>query len=210
MIHRWISDVEPSAPVTEILDGLFNEKKDGGQNTNGDPALSQLSKYDKFIRESEAYRWLQSKMQQHSRLCTEDPNLMHRISETIQARLRTYGALRKISHRRPLSFVQMTFSLDWNLLHFIHTGFKDPPADILNQIYCLTGSENAVQFTTVIEYMHQTWPETVEPILNLLNQLITLPEGQECSCEAQHSHFTIKLLILFSRPAARFRPRIWP
>ncbi|RYO92932.1 hypothetical protein DL762_001423 [Monosporascus cannonballus] len=190
MVAEWADRIEPPnvgdeesgqpvsvAPVQEDLCGDV----DTAAATAPEPILGQLPEYEKIIRESDAYQWLLSKIGQHGRLVFRDSNLMFDIGATVRKQLLAHEPLRKISRRQPLSRVRMTFNLDWDPVHFIHHhNCAYPLSGVLEKVVCLTGSWDGAQAATVMEYMRQTWPVTGEPIVHLLQELITLPKGQEC------------------------------
>ncbi|RYP66171.1 hypothetical protein DL771_007947 [Monosporascus sp. 5C6A] len=174
MIEEWADGVEPpDLGVEEPGQPVSNAQEQ---------ALPQLPEYEKFIRESEAYQWLLSAIRQYGQLIFGDLNLMFDIGATVRNQLLAHESLRKISRRRPLSFVKMTFNFDWDPVHFFrHQGFAYPLSGALEKVLCLTGSWDEAQAATVMEYMCQTWPRRGEPIAKLLQELITLPKGRECS-----------------------------
>jgi hypothetical protein len=192
MLFKWFDDVELSAlrpeesgqpikdaPVREDL----SQDVDISPLTTKEQVLFQLTDYEKFIQQSDAYQWLLSKIHQHGRLASGNPNLMFDIGARIRNQLRAQEPLRRISRRRPPSLVRMTFNLDWNPICFIHDrGFTSLLSDVIDKVLCLTGSWDEAQAVTMMEYITQTWPVTGGPIIKLLQELISLPEGQECSC----------------------------
>lgn len=152
--------------------------------------LFQLPDHEKFIQQSDAYQWLVSSILNHSQLTFGDPNRMSDVGETLRSQLRGQDSLRRISRRRPLSLVRMTFNLDWNPIQFLcEQGCIPPFLDDLGKVLCLTGSWDEAQAATLLEYMSQTWPVHGNLVMGLLRALISIPEGQECSCRFQCIYF---------------------
>lgn len=193
MLFNWIEAVELSTSTPEesgqsIRDAPssedFDVEVDVPPATTKKQVLFQLPDYKKFVQQSNAYQWLISRIRQHSRLAFGDPNLMFDIGASIRNQLRVEESLRRLSRRRPPTLVSMTINLDWNPIHFVQDqGLASPSSDVLGKVLCLSGSWDEAQATTVMEYIEQTWPITGEPIISLLHELISLPEGQECTCK---------------------------
>ncbi|KAL7914184.1 hypothetical protein GGI35DRAFT_490474 [Trichoderma velutinum] len=159
---------------------------------HGPEILSQLLHYEQFITVSDAYQWLLTKIRQHSLLTFQEPNTMLEIGTTIRNRLRAQEPLRKMSSRKPLSVVEMTFYFDWKLDRSMPDAGPSPPCeDALGRMVCLTGSWNEAQAATVRDYMEQTWPRSGHVLITLMQTLLSTPEGQKCSYQA-HEDLTSK------------------
>ena len=189
----WLNAVEPPSEVDlhagydlrEIFDAPGPTAIEDVPETTveEDASLAQLSAYESFIRTSDAYIWLLSKMKQSKQLTCGTPH-SEEIGAQILARLkflRTGESLRKMSRRSPASTVTMTFELEWD------------PASVLPEeasgqipsfedVLCLTGTVKEAQGTTALQYMTQTWPGSYGPVMTLISQLISLPRGKECHC----------------------------
>lgn len=175
---KWVDDIEASPHADEELDSSTEDYP------VQDDILPQLPHYEEFIRDSDAYQWLLSKICQHSLLTFQEPNAMLEIGTKIRNQLRAQEPLRKMSSRKPPSMVKMTFHLDWNPVRFMHdAGFAPPYEEALERVVCLTGSWNEAQATTVRDYMDQTWPRSGHTLITLIQTLLSFPEGQECSCK---------------------------
>ncbi|KAH6890692.1 hypothetical protein B0T10DRAFT_439881 [Thelonectria olida] len=150
----------------------------------GPTEVLQLPQYEKFIQESEAYRWLLAEISQHGRLNFEGSSAMLEIGTKIRNHLQAQEPLRKMSSQRPPSSVRMTFHIDWNPVRFMHDEGVTPPfAEALPKIHCLTGSWNEAQATTAIDYMDQTWPQSGRALFGLVQKLLSVPVGEECSAQ---------------------------
>jgi len=206
MLLVWVDSVEPLTRITRepgvtqdeppATDPTYNT-----QNQSVEKALPRDSDYDLFIRESDAYQWLLSRIRQHSQIAyPEAKHSMFEIGTHLRDRLRAQKPLSKISRRRPSSQVRMKFDVNWNPLLVINEkSCLCPPSEFIHKVLVLTGSLSEAQATTVREYVDQTWPATGAPILGLLEQLISVPEGRECSC-------TSALRLLLSNANITFRP----
>ena len=167
MISNWASQVTPKAEPQEDL--------------------SQLPQYEAFIKHSEAYKWLVSKIGQHDKLMFGDTNIMSEIGSKILSAFREQKLLTRMSRSRP-SLVKMTFVIDWNIMDFIHC-LPHPGADFLGKILCLTGTWDEAQTATVSEYVRQTWPVTGEHILSLLDEIFSCRGLQDYMCKYRCHYF---------------------
>lgn len=162
-IVAWIGDINPDPTSTTDL--------------------SQMPQYRQFIQESSAYRWLLTKLKQHNRLTCEKPNIMDEIGVAIRNKLKTTESLRKMSRNRTPVLVEMTYTVNWNLLGFMQNrGIPSPFAAALPNILCLTGTWDEAQATTVIEYMDQTWPQSGRALITLLQKLLSALEEEGVLC----------------------------
>ncbi|KAH6892893.1 hypothetical protein B0T10DRAFT_509295 [Thelonectria olida] len=167
-VYQWACNVELGQPIED----------------------DQFLHYEEFIRESDAYHWLLTRIRQYSQLTFEISDVMLEIGTKIRNELRTQTTLHKMSSREPPSLVAMTFDLDWNPSRFMHEhGLTLPLEEALRKTLCLTGSWNEAQAATVLDYMDQTWPHSGRALIALLQKLVCAAEGEECSCihhEATH------------------------
>ena len=111
-----------------------------------------------------------------------DPEQQHRvvgIGADIRAKLLAHRALRS-----PQATVSISFLLeDWTPRHFIEQQAYDLPYEnILDHAICLTGTWRHAQATTVAEYMAQTWPQTSQALLALMNSVLSGSTAQEYKC----------------------------
>ncbi|KAF7541960.1 hypothetical protein G7Z17_g11861 [Cylindrodendrum hubeiense] len=160
MVMQWVGDVKSSPLAAEetghpidgsVRDGLeYDNVKEPQPPLPGNiEILSQLPDYEEFIRESDAYQWLLTKIRQHGLLTFEGPNAMLEIGTKIRNQLRAHEPLRKMSSRKPPSLVKMTFNIDWNPVRFMNeAGFPHPLEETLPGVLCLTGSWNEAQAAT--------------------------------------------------------------
>ncbi|KAK4078282.1 uncharacterized protein Triagg1_3298 [Trichoderma aggressivum f. europaeum] len=194
-VMQWVYDVGTSPYAGEELalpteDGSVRDDIEHDEHGSKEPLLwqahsleilPQLLDYEQFIRVSDAYQWLLTKIRQHGLLTFQAPNAMLEIGTKIRNHLRAQEPLRKMSSRRPLSMVKMTFYFDWNLDRSMRDTRSSPQCeDALGRMVCLTGSWNEAQATTVQDYVDQTWPRSGD-LMTLMQTLLATPEGQECS-----------------------------
>lgn len=196
-VMQWVGDVETSPladeelgpsteddPVQDYIEHEHDSFKPLSRQPHSLEILPQLPHYEEFIRESDAYQWLLTKIRQHRLLTFEEPNAMLEIGTKIRNQLRAQEPLRKMSSRKPPSVVKMTFNFDWNPARSMRdAGFAPPYEEALGRVVCLTGSWNEAQAATVRDYMDQTWPRSGHALITLMRTLLSIPEGQECSCE---------------------------
>jgi hypothetical protein len=109
---------------------------------------------------------------------------MSRIKTILQTELLGQEPLPKLSRWRPSLTYSISFKLNWNPISVLRDQGVDPSVPgILDRVLCLTGTISEAQATTVAEYMSQTWPETTEPVIMLISNLLSLPEGVETFCK---------------------------
>jgi hypothetical protein len=162
-IVAWIGDVNPD-PVSATATATATD-------------LSQMPQYRQFIQGSNAYQCLLTKLKQHNGLICEKPNMMDDIGMAIRDKLKTAEPLRKMSRNRAPVPIEMTYTVDWDLLGFMRNrGILSPFSTALPNILCLTGTWNEAQATTVIEYMNQTWPQSGGALITLLQTLLSALE----------------------------------
>lgn len=177
-ITNWVSSLEGITPMD--LDAPEISEKDhfNGMDSSQQPLdLPNLEDYKQFIKSSQSYQWLLTKIQAYSRVDRLDPSIMLYIGESIRSRILPFAPLRQVSrHRSPLS-VEMSFHLDWDLFQFIRDQeYVGEPEHILDHIICLTGVSQQAQATTVSEYMEQTWPTANLSIRLLLKKFLSRPD----------------------------------
>ncbi|KAK0766456.1 hypothetical protein N5P37_000180 [Trichoderma harzianum] len=197
-VMQWIDDVgtaphagEELGPSTEddpVQDNINHEHGSNEpllQQAHSLEILSRQPHYEQYIRASDAYQWLITTICQHGLLTFQVPNTMLEIRTKIRTQLRAQESPRRMSSRKPLSAVKMTFCFNWDLDRSMRdAGFSPPYEDALGRMVCLTGSWNEAQATTVRDYMDQTWPRSGHALITLIQTLLSTPEGQECSYQA--------------------------
>jgi hypothetical protein len=175
-LQRWIEELGSSNPAPE---------QEGESATeNPDPAaLSELQEHKDFILQSKAYLWLLSKLKQHAILSTGSK--LSELSEVLRGKFKTQHSLRKMSSRRPSPTIQLTLEIDWSPFPFLRAQKSPGSFELLiEQILCVTGSCQEAQATLAREYMVQTWPITGNATFDVIRDLVSVPEGQQVSCES--------------------------
>ncbi|KAH6968063.1 hypothetical protein DER45DRAFT_477375 [Fusarium avenaceum] len=173
MVMQWVGNVETSPIAAEESPQLMDIDLEKHITT-------RLSSYRSFIKKSEAYHWLLNKIRQYDQLDFQNAEAMLEIGSKIRSKLRAQEPLRKMSSRKPLSLVKMTFNLDWDPIRFM----KDAGIGFLfdqqfPNVLCLTGSWNEAQALTVAEYTSQTWPKSGQALISLLQELLSHAENIE-------------------------------
>ncbi|KAL7930282.1 hypothetical protein V8C35DRAFT_330632 [Trichoderma chlorosporum] len=171
-VEQWVNETSP----------LENEEVGPFPK---DDHIDQLLHYKEFIRESDAYHWLLAKIRQYGLLNFEKAEALLEIRMKIWNQLGAQEPLRRMSSwKRPFA-VKMTFSFDWDSARSLR-GIDSalPYKETLSRAVCLTGSWNEGQAATVRDYMDQTWPRSGHTLIALMQTLLSIPEGQECSYQA--------------------------
>ncbi|UPK92375.1 hypothetical protein LCI18_003310 [Fusarium solani-melongenae] len=169
---------QSSKPNDAILDWV------SGIQPESTTEMSQSAQYMESVQQSDAYRWLLTKVLQHDRLSFGDEYSAARIGKSIRRELRVLGYPLKSRVRPRPGMVTIVFKLNWNPVRFFRIlGTDIPYEEALPKLLCLVGSWDEAQALTVADYMNQTWPESGQSLITLLQKLVSLPEGQECSYE---------------------------
>lgn len=173
MVMQWVGNVELSPMAAEEPAQLMDIDLEKHITT-------RLSSYRSFIKDSEAYNWLLNKIRQYDQLDFQNAEAMLEIGSKIRNQLRAQEPLRKMSSRKSLSLVKMTFNLDWDPIRFMKdAGIAFPFEQQFPNILCLTGSWNEAQALTVAEYTSQTWPRSGQALISLLQELLSHAENRE-------------------------------
>lgn len=164
-VVEWLGALDESGdPETSSVIG---EDEDEG-------TLPNIVEYEQFILESDAYKWLLSKIERHTQLAVPDSDGPAYIGNYIRAQILSQPSLRNVSRRSPPPRVELSLSIDWDPREFIKgQEYSTPPEKVFDHIICLTGTWKNAQAMTVAEYMEQTWPLTNEPLRNLMKQALT-------------------------------------
>lgn len=136
------------------------------------------------MRQSNAYRWLLSRLHQDTTLNREAANAMLEIESMIWKGFLNQPFLDKSDHKRSFPVTTMEFKMRWNPVRDLLANGIDPTTPgVLGKIHCITGTEKESQVMSVTDYLSQTWPENHEPVLQLLYELLTHSEGVRCECK---------------------------
>lgn len=180
--------VKSRQELFQWVDGVLPEPDDEIQQTpeiidTEGLQLPHSADVERSIHQSDAYRWLLSKISQHVTLSYGAPNVMAEIRTSVSNQLQLQNSVRSMSRHRPSSLVEVTFHLEWNPKRYIQgLGFRSSPSSTLDNVYSLTGTWCEAQVLSVSDYIHQTWPVTGYPMKYVLQELIAIPEGEQCTC----------------------------
>ena len=145
---------------------------------------SDVIDHKEFICQSHAYRWLLASLRQHCQPFKTTIGPECTIGDLVRDHLRAQEPLQKLSRWKPPASTEMTVHVAWNPVHIAEVlKIKYPFSGLLEKVHCMTGATAEAQITTVAAYVRQTWPSTGETVLRLINELVSEPEGQECSCK---------------------------
>ncbi|KAM0195699.1 hypothetical protein ACHAPI_006251 [Fusarium lateritium] len=193
------SDVGDDASLTFLPEVPFRKAEETIVawigDVNLDPGsttdLSQMPQYRHFIQESSAYKWLLTRLEQHNRLTCQAPDIMGEIGVAIRNKVKTAESLRKMSRNRAPVPVEMTYTVNWDLVGFMRNRcIISPFSAALPNILCLTGTWEEAQAMTVVDYLDQTWPQTGRGLLTLLQTLLLALEecaNDETSASSEHA-----------------------
>jgi hypothetical protein len=160
----------------------FNEYE--GINLNS-AEITNVVRYQDFVKRSAAYHWLLSMIQESWRLGNPGTsNAMSDISKSIASRILSQPTARKVSRRSTPVTIEMRVSLDWDLRAFIKEQQYDVlrPDDVLDRAICLTGTWREAHAITPLQYLRQTWPLTFMPVYELMKKFLSL-ETDTCDCK---------------------------
>ncbi|RKL38933.1 hypothetical protein BFJ72_g7063 [Fusarium proliferatum] len=159
----------PFKKAEEMIVGWIDDVK------SGEPSeLSQMPQYRQFIQGSEAYRWLLTKISQQSRLSCEEPSLMDKIGNTIREKLKECIPHHKMSRKKASIGFEMAYSVTLDVIGIMNrSGISSSFDKALPNILCFTGKLEEAQATSVAEYMNQTWPQSGDATMSLLQDLLS-------------------------------------
>lgn len=145
--------------------------------------LPSIVEYEQFISESDAYKWLLSKIEYRTQLTVPDGHSPAYIGDYIRAQILSQPSVRNASRRLPPPRVELCLSLKWDPREFIKCQeYSMPPEKAFDHIICLTGTWKNAQAMTVAEYMEQTWPLTNERLRNLVKQALACTHEVTDTC----------------------------
>ena len=163
--------VEPGAEPAGPRDDVVWPLEDQASSEDFDPGEEMLSKYSEVIHHASAYRWLLSRIR-----AITDFDIPGGRDVANDIRSRILGSLdqpKKISRSTPNTTSSVVFDLDWDPTDFANTEYGSMPDSFLSEIITLTGDGNNVQALTCSEYLKQTWPETGNRLLGIIEQAIS-------------------------------------
>ena len=175
-IHKWAGAIEASEQDLETS-SLASE-------VELELDLPNLEEYEQLIPESQAYKWLLSRIDSHAQLNAQGENCLTEIGDYIRAQVMLQKPFRLVSRQAGPLVVQMIFHLDWDIEAFgQNQEFTLPLSQVLDHVICLTGTWSQAQAMTVAEYMTQTWPSTNEPIRALIKMRLDDLDVKTVECE---------------------------
>ena len=139
-----------------------------------------LFAYGEFISNTDAYKWLLSRLRNELDLISTEPNTIQAIGDKIMSSL---PSTRKISRKLSPPSCSARFELEWEILDFFAAQkYENRPDEILDRVVTLTGSCLDAQAGTCAQYMSQTWPSSGRIILELIQRVLRDkgPFSQRC------------------------------
>ncbi|KAH7035738.1 uncharacterized protein B0I36DRAFT_429788 [Microdochium trichocladiopsis] len=145
-----------------------------GVDPTSEHEMAQYLKYEHFVKSSKSYNWLIKKIQTYSSLNRDRCHAMEDLRQGVQNLFVQRDSSRIMSRSRPATGVELSITLhDWDIVAYLKSCSKSKPhVKDLDSLLCLTGSPDEAQLTLVTEYFSQTWPETYQPVLLLLKELV--------------------------------------
>ena len=192
-ICKWAGAIEASEDLE--ISSLSSEDEDNLETSSlasedeDDLDLPNLEEYERFIPESQAYKWLLSRIDSHAQLDAQGENCLTNIGDYIRGQVMLQKPFRGASRQEGPPVVQILFYLDWDIESFGRSQeFALPLSQVLDHVICLTGTWKQAQAMTVAEYMTQTWPSTNEPIRALVKKRLDDPSARTVHCELPHGY----------------------
>lgn len=148
-------------------------------------APSAVDEYQVFIKQSAAYQWLLSAIQQSWQL--EIPgrsNAFNDLSQLISGGILSQAAARKVSSHAGPAIIDLKVRLDWDPVVFVRQQKYDvEPGKVLDRIICLTGTWDNAYASTPLDYLKQVWPLTYKPLYGLVKNLLDSGASKSsCKC----------------------------
>jgi hypothetical protein len=131
--------------------------------------------FSKTVTESQAYKWLLTKLQNELELVSSTESVYSRLSEAIIRRINENQQFsRKSTPRR----IDVVFNAEWNL----HSFFKEQeygvlPEEAVVQALVLVGTTTHAEGLACSEYLLRYWPESAPIFIRLVQSVAKSAEA---------------------------------
>ncbi|RTE75703.1 hypothetical protein BHE90_009827 [Fusarium euwallaceae] len=182
MLDRWIaSSDDPNyehhleeGPGAPPRDG-FEEAPEDELEEDGELSVPGLEEYKHIIYTAPSYQWVLGQLRREILLSKpKKSNKMDAIRGRILAAM---PGKRHVSSKKASQAVDVTYTVDCDLLAFLRGQEYDEPADVaIAQAVTLTGSQADAQASSCQQYLDQTWPCTGPQTLMLIQKMLRNPD----------------------------------
>lgn len=152
---------------------------DGMDLDDGPRGFPGLHEYRDFLLRCSAYTWLRSAALKKIQLEQEE---LHSAQVDIQQAILDTFETPMFRERDHLVVHGMVFEFAWIRGFLERQDYDIPPHEALPRVIVLTGSENHSWATTCLRFVQIAWPETGQPVLELLVSLLQ-NEKEPSRCE---------------------------
>jgi hypothetical protein len=151
------------------------------------PSIYIAHKY--FILESKAYSWLLSTLRKRSLSFAAGSKAMEGLRD---------NPLAKTSSASNKNYVQeVDISVFWDPNSFLdRLAPLNHSSNIWEDVFCLMGSCNEAQVTTIADYTRQTWPKTGHLVLTIFSEYIHERGNKTWTGTALHDSESLTTLII--------------
>ena len=161
----------------DIPEGVANEEQIGQELSEQQVEPGEVNKYREFVSKTSAYKWLLANMGRELTQSSEENDLLTLIRQEISEYM---PPLPRLSGRRQLDALNLTFQVEWNPSAFIrHQQYPGDPTLALERVLTLTGSPSHAQALPCLEYLTQVWPTCGKRIIRLLQNMMRAHRGQQ-------------------------------
>ncbi|RSL44715.1 hypothetical protein CEP54_014572 [Fusarium duplospermum] len=178
MLDRWIASSDDSnyenLPEESWGAPPRDEFEDGCEEDH-ELSVPGLEEYKHMIYTAPSYQWVLGQLRREVLLSKPNKsNMMDDIRERILAAM---PGKRHVSSKAASQAVDVTYTVDCDLLAFLSGQEYDEPADVaIAQAVTLTGSQADAQASSCQQYLDQTWPCTGSQTLMLIRNMLRDPD----------------------------------
>jgi hypothetical protein len=171
-------DNEGKEPEAAVPDSSWDCDIEDDLDHNSESDLLDVSSYRNALTQSSAYPWLLSHLQLESNLeCAGPVQTKNVIKHQILDKI---GRPAKISRKYQSSVCTIMFDLCSPIVLWEQQQYKETLSEVISDAITVTGHGDNVQATTCLQYMSQTWPQTGENIIRLLQRCVETGVMQSC------------------------------
>jgi hypothetical protein len=176
LMASWFRGQELGEKAPPEADDIDMKPQDSAEfEQDDDDSRASALGYQDFVLNTEAFRWLLTRLHTEFRLVSTEPKAMEAIRQNIVSSLKSNHVFSRKALPEELKVI---FKLDWDLLAFFEQQqYTETPAEALPKIITLTGSGQDSQAITCAEYLTQTWPLTGDVIIKLVQDMLNSEPG---------------------------------
>ncbi|KAI1420318.1 hypothetical protein F5Y12DRAFT_719702 [Xylaria sp. FL1777] len=180
IMERWLASKDESKfEKFDTEPPEDNTESSSQEECSDSPQLSipELEEYRKILVEDPSYMWMLARLRRDLILSTVHYDILNQIMGAIQSE---FPQTRNVSRKKSPEEVQVTFTVDWDIIGFIcQQGYDAPHSEALANSVTLTGTHTHAQALTCRQYMAQMWPLTGLQTLKLIQETLKTTERKK-------------------------------